>query len=285
MHLAAPSYEVSKRYARLGTVDELSQVRWGDDWERDDGSNTTWVSSKDVNNEVFHQGRAQKFERTLSVAAAKKAKVSTSIDLDNIMLAWPHDRATAERAEAWEEKLEIHRRRHASGYTTNGHFLMDWDHDIVRLSKNAPEPLPDRLPDRQRHSSLRSESRTLSDAGTPQPTRAPASRPARQSKNLSHCNGSPLTVYVNTDAASLRSESNASTLRPDSHGKCRELCPSTSVTRRFMFAARSSRTVYGLSRHIARARARSRPLICENRDEVSESSRNRMVTCCSGNWC
>ncbi|KZV77604.1 SET domain-containing protein [Peniophora sp. CONT] len=173
------------------------EVRWGADWKRDDDTNTTWVDGRDENNDVFEEQRREKFERILAIAAARKAKASQSIDLNNVMLAWPHDRATAECAEAREEKLDAHRRRHAGEYDpTNGHLLMDWDSDIIRLGKDAPEP-PSGL---QRRSFMRSESRTLSDAGTPQPFRASLSRPARR------------------ESVSIRSESHASTLRPESRG-------------------------------------------------------------------
>lgn len=187
------SYEVSIKNIGLDTVHKLDQVRWGEGWKRDDGSNTTWVSSKNYNDDIIRRGFGEKFERALSAAAAKKAKSSQSIDLKNTMLAWPHDRATAERAEAREEKLAAYRAQHADEYDPEtGHLIMDWDSDIIRLGTGPVGPpsepsaglQPEVPAGLRRRTSLRSESRTLLDAGTPQPIRVRPLRPVRQSKIL-----------------------------------------------------------------------------------------------------
>ncbi|VDB99380.1 unnamed protein product [Peniophora sp. CBMAI 1063] len=192
---------------RLSMLPHCSyEVRWGGQWHREDGSNTTWVSSKDKRNDVMETNLPDKLERTLEAAAKKKAKASDSVEVETIMTAWPHDWDTAARAEAWDEKLERHQRQHAEEFDEKDHLILDWTTDIIDLHDTSPSPAPHSA--LQRLSYIRSESRTLSDAGTPA-TRMSSPRSSRV----------PLPRLARRRSVSLHSESNASTLRPESTGR------------------------------------------------------------------
>jgi histone-lysine N-methyltransferase SUV39H len=101
------------------------EVRWVD-WQRKDGSNTTWSRADNVLDEAV-ENFGQRWRDKMKDQARRRASESLSVRLAPFNFAPPHDKLTAEKAEAVAEKRAEYTRK----FSNQG--LVDWGKDVIRL--------------------------------------------------------------------------------------------------------------------------------------------------------